>query len=345
MTRQRKPPDPGKVAAFLGGELSGAEREEFLQELASSREAREVLADASALLGVGVEAPATREGSGTAAIHPPAPPPRVEVSEGKVRSPAPGTHRAPRRTPRGRAAALTRWSYVAVAAAAVVTVVLVRPEGRVGEGFAPHLAVGEVRGRGSVDQVLGAEWLEPHWSASRGSTDVTSDPARAVRLGSGTAQVLRAAAMSDPAALRSAAEPLAQMAREMPTGSIVARVILADSTGSTLRGAREAARLLAGVRRLTTAPAWFDLGVWLESARQVSSVGLMSRPEVAREALEELERLRASLDASVAGDPTEAARWSLVKSPLEEVRTQLATGRWASADQIRLDSALSAAAR
>lgn len=226
-----RPLDPERLAAFLDDRMSAEDRAQLLAQLAQDADAREILADASAVLAdfpVGV-AGAER----TARVE--------QASPGRAAPPA-------RRV----------WPLLTLAAAACVAVITLvrRPDGPrmdrtpamiVSPASATTLALSS-----DARDALG----RARWSVVRGSAVPMSSTARGVRLGALAVDAFLDRETLGADARSEMAELLAPIAGAGP-----ARRLLAEAQDSAAL-----VRAVNAARALVSADA-FDSGVWLELLR------------------------------------------------------------------------------
>lgn len=308
---------PEEIADFLTGKLGPRERDDLIARLANSRDGREMLIDAEALM---------REEDAAPDIEPPPPPPdpKLGPSDGKP-------------SVRGR---FRGWWFAPLGIAAVAAIAFFRMQGSQGS-FDPSTPLIADAGGAAMTRLLGENWDAPQWSGTRGATDVMADPSRAARLGVLAAQFLRAGAMRDSAAVRTTARPLADLAREVPAGSAVARLLLADSASIAFASRSETDRLVDALRALSEPPAWFDLGVWLETARQAARANQLHGQQ-AKAAEGRLVRLMSDVTQPNTVDDD---RYQRLRRLLEDVRVSLAANHFSDRELAAIDSAIADAAR
>jgi hypothetical protein len=225
------PIDPEKLAAFLDGTLSEAERAEVLRQLARSRRAFETLAGAAAILSE------IDEGS-------------KAVRRGSWLRPVPGSSRW----------LVQRAAIVVLPMVVVATVMaLAIPGLRSYNADAVVLAgiVLPVTSR-SPAAVLSETWHESPWSGARGGTERVD----AFRLGA-RVMTLELAWQYDTGVADTLRDEIVDMLTNVDGAALIAArygELSAQSSGSDRRTALEDLR-----ETLLDSP-WFDLGVWTQAA-------------------------------------------------------------------------------
>ncbi len=309
------PNDTDMIAALLDGTATGEERAAVLRDIAADRDqyARFVetvhiraALDAEpslAVPGIG-DTRGVREHERRQRVTPivvtPAVAPAVVVARTTTRS----------------ASARRLLAPLMLAASLIAIVTITRNASVRSDGAAAgvlevaHLAVGprEARGNGTVQRALGAGAVDPAWTVMRGSADARVRTARAYRAGVRVAQFEIAALSRDSIAAGAASVALLDLLRDVDGSAPMAASLNAARSSGTLPDQPARTTVSSQIRALTGAAAWFDLGVWTESARHAAYRPRPEFFEAKGKPMDEMRRLLREQQSDVA--------WQSAASPL-----------------------------
>ncbi len=263
-------PELERLAAFVDGKLSGAERTELIAHLADCDACREIVAESAAL--------------------------RAELESGGAAARPAEVVSFPRRS-RGRARVIGVAATILLAASASL---LFDRFGR----DQTAVALAALAADPTTNAALAEGWSEPHWSVMRGEGPVVSERARAFRLGARAAALQVALGAGDRVAARRLAAESALLLSDVPLADPVAHVYRTIAQQLAAEGAQtggqvDEALLGAELAREAVDPDLWQLGRWAETGRLVGATGsgiAMPRPpRIAEEATGELEPVLQSL--------------------------------------------------
>jgi hypothetical protein len=277
--------DPETLAAFLDGTLPASDRERILRALAQGGSAYEDLLEARALLDSG--------DAGTDEAPAPDSDPPVDP---------PAWSHGPAAPPWWRRA--NAWGVGSfLAAAGIVAVLLVQRRDQ-SPATSPTAAtiqrvIAAVTDAPDLDSTFGRDWDQVNWSITRGPTQALDERVHAFRLGVRFVDFALASSANDPSARRRFAQVLAALAASAETGAPVAARVEALAADTTRRPlATEIASTSDDLRTLVSEPAWFDVGVWSESARLAVRAGQTTFFARDDAPMRELRHIVAELDAN-----------------------------------------------
>lgn len=308
--------DPELLAAFLDGTASPEERDGVMRALARSKDAYAEFVEAAAVKGVlddaGVAHPAD-----LGAAHPAGDAPVTLDTSAKKKS--------------------SRWLIGPLLLAAGVTGVILVGRLATGGGAGSIQLAQEARltrasGSGSVARTLGASWDQPPWSVTRGSGTSLAPQPRAFRAGALYAELEVAAGASDSAAVLRIAESLADLVASVEAGAPLAARVRTVVAAPDFGGRAQRAATAGQLRALLGADAWFDLGVWTETARLAIAARDSAFFEPGSAGMTEATRI---LRSDV--PPADSAAWAAAVDPL---RPLLTDGSRPASDLESLDRAV-----
>jgi hypothetical protein len=233
--------DPETMAAFLDGTLSAEERARVLERIATSSDLYEEFLDASAIA--------------------------ADVNATEAPGPAPAKAPAPIVGPSARQR--SRWLVfgplllAAGLAAALITPRVVHQSNIADADPIERLASTLTGSTGAAS--FGAGWNTPAWSATRGAAEELSASARSFRDGVQFVDLVVARQIGDEQAAARSAGAIGQLLISTGGGGAVAAIVRQFSRPeqkTTTRTQTESA-----LRQAESAPDWFDLGTWCETAR------------------------------------------------------------------------------
>jgi hypothetical protein len=164
-----------------------------------------------------------------------------------------------------------------------------------------------VSGPGSVRVALGPSWSEPGWSVARGGDAALSARARAFRAGARCAEVEVAAQAGDPDALMLATASLLELLAGVNAGAPISRAFRALSATADPGGRAARLATVLQLRKLLGSDAWFDLGMWVETARLALLARQLEFFAATGPGVNDLRRILSALDASTVADRANAA--------------------------------------
>jgi hypothetical protein len=279
--------DPERLAAFLDGTATAADREQVLSTIASSREAYAEFREVEAIRGElhGGVSPGAEVSEATMRTRASAETNTVASNGeavstatarvGTTASPTPSMPGAPELRAKRNQFAIPL-SMLAVAAGLAVVfssrLNVVKPEASV-VAVAQSMRVSGAAGSGSLARLLGADWDTPGWTVTRGAETERPPDARAFRLGVRFAQLEIAINANDTVAVGVAARAVQTLLSDVSgSGPLSSQLDLLRTTPTTI--AADARSVLATeVGTLLGEDGWFALGVWVGSAQVAARVG------------------------------------------------------------------------
>jgi hypothetical protein len=281
------------MASLLDGTASAAEREALMRRMAASPE----------LHAAFVEAMAIRKALYPDVAVPPDAAARTDVAA---------------RSRRRRVVAACALLAACLGVVAYLRMAQPRPQRDVLD-LAQGMQLHDATGAGSVSRALGPEWDAPTWAVVRGDANAREQVARAFRAGVRVAQLSAAANASDAPAVTTAVEHLRDLLAGSAGSAPLAMQLsdLAGTSGSVDARARNV--LLANVRTVLGDPDWFNLGVWIETARMAALNQQAAFFAPGGAAAVELALLLRRM-------PEPRERWSSATLPLRDVSLHVSSG-------------------
>jgi hypothetical protein len=284
--------DRAKLAAFIDGSLSGAERDAVLARVADSPTDMAIIADTLAVQA------------------------ELDADVKDIRDYAPQTRWS--RTPR-----MTKWMGIAASLIAVVALPLMPylASFSTADGYASLL---------TSKTVLAAGWDAQAWSVTRGAKDGIPERVRAVRVGALTSAIDVAVARGDSATPRLASQVAALLEAVAGARNVILSYRSIAASGNAVqseqvRDARHAARTMV------TATA-FDDGAWLEAAHIAASgrdsaffAARASRVQLDQLMQDTAGDARAQNDVQAVSRLIETKAWDAVAATTNSILASLAT--------------------
>ena len=307
--------DPETLAAFFDGTASEEEREGVMRTLARSKEAYASFIEAAAV---------------HRALQDEMPARASTDSIGLVGGPTASSTKPTR-----------RWLIAPLLLAAGIAGVIVfsRFDGSATQGaiqLAQNTRLTRDEGSGSLARAFGETWDQPPWSVARGSEASLPSRPRAVRAGARYAELELAAQAADTAAVLRAAEALGQLLAPVEAGAPVAAEFQELSRAPDFGGPPRRSATAGRLRALLGAEAWFDLGVWTETARLAVAARDVAFFDRNGPAVAELRRIMSTDGGRVTG-PADSTSWEPVARALEPL---LAERSWTTGDLDAIDRAI-----
>jgi hypothetical protein len=305
---RREPDDSAEdIAALLDGTASATEREMLLRRLAGSPELHATLVEAMAIR---TAMQAVNE-AGTDAV----------AQNAQREDAPPSDSRVPTSVPRwsqGRIVAVC-----ALLAASLGVVVYLRVAQNAPKRDVIQIAeatqIHGARGAGSLSRVLGADWDAPTWAVVRGDASAREQSSRTFRAGVRVAQLFAASNANDAPAVTDAAQRLRELL-VASAGSAPLSMQLSElaATGG-FSDVRVRGVLAEQLRTVLGDADWFDLGVWIETARLAA---VDHQPAFFADTSQQTSQLTAILRRS----PEPRADWSTATLPLRDVPMHARSG-------------------
>ena len=191
------------------------------------------------------------------------------------------------------------------------------------------------RGPGSIDGALGSAWDQPVWATVRGGSPDGRSVGLTARIGARVAQLELASTANDSVAYTRVASALAELVSSIDAAGPVAEQLRSPAQPSVAAHATLVNRL----RALSTSPAAFDLGVWLETARLAGAAGSSQFLAIGSPALATLQGIHGALAAEGTAGAVDGV-WQFLNRLLQPGNEAPAGARFAL-----VDSALSSLPR